>query len=68
MAETSRPWPGTTIGDACPYDSNSWNDAWLSISRAGGRLSRVANYDIGVFYAIANALEPASNEIERAHV
>lgn len=64
MAETSRPWPGTTIGDAGPYDSNSWNDAWLSISRAGGRLSRIADYGIGVFYGIANALEPTSNVTE----
>ena len=62
--ETSRPFPGTVLGDAGPYSAEQWWDCWLSQSRAGGRLSRVANYDIGVFYAIANALEPTSNVTE----
>lgn len=62
--ETSKPWPGTSLGDAGPYSSNTWNDTWIAMSRSGGRLSRVADYDIGVFYAIANALEPASNVTE----
>lgn len=62
--ETSRPFPGTVIGDAGPYSAESWWDCWLAQSRAGGRLSAIANYDIGVFYAIANALEPASNVTE----
>lgn len=64
MTETSRPYPGTTLGDAGPYSASDWWDCWLAQARAGGRLSRVADYDIGIFYAIANALVPASNVTE----
>ena len=28
MAETSRPWQGTTIGDAGPYSANDWQTTW----------------------------------------
>lgn len=64
MAEVSGYWPGTTLGDAGPYDANSFADRMLSISRSGGRLSRSADYDIGVFYGIANRLAPTSNVTE----
>lgn len=64
MSELSVPWPGVTTTDAGPYNSSTWNDVWLAMSRSGGRLSRVADYDIGVFYGIANALVPASNVTE----
>lgn len=61
MAETSRPWPGTTIGDAGPYSSNDWNDVWGATSRAGVDFGSSDNYNIGVLYQLGNALEPTVN-------
>lgn len=28
MAEESRPWAGTTLGDAGPYSADDWDDVW----------------------------------------
>lgn len=61
MAEYTRPWPGTTIGDAGPYTSNDWNDVWGTMENAGVWTGDPNRYDIGVFYQILNHLEPAVN-------
>ncbi len=31
MAETSRPWGGTTVGDAGPYSDDDWSDIWRKL-------------------------------------
>ena len=59
--EYSGYWSGTTLGDAGPYDANSFADRMLSISRSGGRLSRTADYNIGVLSAIGSGLFPVEN-------
>lgn len=61
MTEYTRPWPGTTIGDSGPYTAVNWHDVWGAICRSGIDAGRSADYNIGVFYAILNALEPTIN-------
>lgn len=59
--ETSRPFPGTTLGHAGPYSVRDWWDCWGAILRSGVDFGLAANRNIGVFYAIANNLEPTIN-------
>ncbi|MFA5166652.1 MAG: hypothetical protein WC449_05205 [Candidatus Paceibacterota bacterium] len=59
--EISGYWPGTTVGDAGPYSANSFADRMGAMSRSGVDFGLAANYNIGVFYQIGNALEPAIN-------
>ena len=61
MAETSRPWPGTTIGDAGPYNSEDWWDVWGATGKGGVRFGRSADYNIGVLSAIGSGLFPVEN-------
>lgn len=59
--ESSRPFPGTVIGDCGPYSSLQWNDVWGAMSRSSVDSGLAANYNKGVFYQIGNALEPSVN-------
>lgn len=61
MAEYSRPMPGTTIGDAGPYQAPDWWDVWGAMSRSGFWLGDAVNYNLGVFYQMLNQLEPSIN-------
>ena len=63
MTEYSRPFPGTTIGDAGPYSVRDWWDAWGALIGAGVDFGRSVDYNIGVFYAIANRLAPSENGV-----
>lgn len=59
--ENSYYWSGTSIGDAGPYEDNTQWTMLGAIARSGNAESDSALYDIGVFYAVANKLEPTIN-------
>lgn len=61
MTENSFFFPGTTIGDAGPYAASTTWKTFAQIARVGNAESLVAFYDMGVFYAVANKLEPTIN-------
>jgi len=61
MAQMSRPFPGTTIGDAGPYSVINWWDVWGAIGKGGVDFGRSADYGKGVFGAIGNGLYPSEN-------
>lgn len=61
MTEVSRPFPGTTIGDAGPYSSENWWDVWGAMANAGRDTSDTGKYNVGVFYSISDKLEPSIN-------
>lgn len=50
MTEISRPWAGTTIGDAGPYTAKDWWDIWQFMQKANGRLT-LSTLNNGVYYA-----------------
>jgi len=58
MTELSRPWPGTTIGDAGPFNVGNWWDVWAALIKSGVDHGDSALYNLGVFYSIRNQLEP----------
>lgn len=53
MAEISRPWAGTTIGDAGPYTAPNWWDVWQAMMGSNGALIGAGNK--GIFPAIGDA-------------
>lgn len=55
MTQISRPWPGTTVGDAGPYTAPHWWDVWQSMMHGSGALSG-AGYR-GVFACIPGRLK-----------
>lgn len=61
MTENSYYFPGTTIGDAGPYGAATTYKVFAQLARAGNAESLAALYDMGVFYAVANQLEPTIN-------
>lgn len=52
MTEFSRPWAGTTVGDAGPYTAKDWWDVWQHMQKASGRLT-LSTFNGGVYYACA---------------
>lgn len=64
MTQYSRPWAGTTIGDAGPYTAANWWDVWQSFMKASGAKTAVGNF--GVFYVVPSRLvatSPAGNTV-----
>lgn len=63
MAESSRPWTGTTTGDAGPYSSTNWRQVW---SQAMAFAGDTANYGplrgVGSELAVT-ATSPVSNQV-----
>lgn len=55
MTEISRPWSGTTVGDAGPYTAINWWDVWQSLCAGSGSLGGSGNK--GVFWNIPGQLE-----------
>jgi len=58
MAETSRPWPGTVLGDCGPYSATQWDDAWENMFTQDNSDTE------GVLPGVLNELEvtnPAAN-------
>lgn len=41
MSENSRPWNGTTVGDAGPYSDGNWQEVWRNIVGWGGERANV---------------------------
>lgn len=69
MTERSRPWDGTTTGDAGPYSDDQWTDVWLTflapvIAREGVLRDQLNDLEISV----AGAVSPASINTGRAIV
>lgn len=54
MTQTSRPWAGTTVGDAGPYTAPHWWNVWQAMSGGNGALGGVGNK--GVFYNVPGLL------------
>lgn len=49
MAEISRPWNGTTVGDAGPYSDQNWHELYQYIIGLGG-----SRNNVGVFLGSGN--------------
>lgn len=59
MSEISRPWGGTTIGDAGPYSHDQWHRVWSSMVA-----SQQANYGVKRRELnLLNAVSPVANSI-----
>lgn len=54
MTEISRPWAGTTIGDAGPYTAPHWWDVWQAMIGGSGALCGTGNK--GVFSGVGGDL------------
>jgi len=50
MTEISRPWGGTTIGDAGPYTHGDWTEVWQYL------LGSIADADTGILSNVLNEL------------
>ncbi len=67
MTQYSRPWAGTTIGDAGPYTAPHWWDVWQAFMKSSG--AKVGTGNLGIFYVIPGRLavtSPAINTISVA--
>lgn len=58
MTQISRPWAGTSIGDAGPYTAAQWWDVWQSL--VGGSGALIGAGGVGVFYRVPGRLAPTS--------
>lgn len=66
--EISRPWAGTTVGDAGPYTAPHWWDVWQSMGGGSGALTGAGNRGVlgevpgklGVSYVAPNTLHVAA--------
>lgn len=66
MTEISRPWAGTTIGDAGPYTAPHWWDVWQSMMNSSGALSGVGN--LGVLSNVSGLLAVSYTAPNTLHV
>lgn len=66
MTEISRPWAGTTIGDAGPYTAPNWWDVWQAFTRSHG--AKVGAGNRGVFYVVPGRLAPTSPGINTVRI
>lgn len=55
MAQMSRPWAGTVVGDAGPYTAPNWWDVWQSMGKGNGALVGAGNR--GVYARVPGRLE-----------
>lgn len=55
MTEISRPWGGTTVGDAGPYNAPNWWDVWQAMCHSNGAVRGAGNR--GVFSDISGYLQ-----------
>lgn len=64
MVEESRPWPGTTVGDAGPYSDDDWDNIWEVVFGSGASPYN----DRGVIRNWANELEVTDGGANTADV
>lgn len=66
MTEISRPWAGTTVGDAGPYTAQHWWDVWQAMQAGSGALCGAGN--AGVFASVPGCLSVTYSSPNTLHV
>lgn len=66
MTEISRPWAGTTVGDAGPYSAGNWWDAWQSMMGGSGALAGAGSK--GVLFGVPGQLRVSYVAANTLHV
>ncbi len=67
MVEISRPWDGTSIGDAGPYSAADWQEVWLAFFAPERATEGVFNGQLAGL-AVTGAVSPVTVDTGRAMV